>query len=66
MKAPNECPTVRLTGIDGNAFSILSEVVKALRLAGADKEYVEHYIDRATAGDYNHLLGTTMEFVNVV
>lgn len=36
MKGPFEKPTVKLIGEDGNAFSIMGHVKKALKRAGAD------------------------------
>jgi len=66
MKAPYNTPTVKLIGKNGNAFAVLGATVKALKLYGADKEYTDRYIDEAMSGDYDHLLGVTMEYVNVV
>ena len=66
MEKPNETPTVELSGEDGNAFAIMSKVSAALKKAGADKEYIEKYFDKATSGDYDHLIGVTMEYVDVV
>ena len=65
MKEPLNKPTVKLIGEDGNAFSIMGHVKQALRRAGADKEYIDAYLNKATAGDYNHVLGVTMEYVDV-
>ncbi|MHA1194190.1 MAG: hypothetical protein ACTSP9_18215 [Promethearchaeota archaeon] len=65
MKAPRLNPEVKLVGEDGNAFAILGKVSKALRKAGADKEYVDSYLHKAMDGDYDHLLGVTMEYVDV-
>ncbi len=65
MKAPDEKPELKLVGTDGNAFSILAKVRKALSRAAADKEYVEKYTTEATAGDYDHLLAVSMEYVDV-
>lgn len=65
MKQPDYTPTVKLIGENGNAFAILGSVAKALKSAGADKEYVDGYLNRAMSGDYNHLLGVTMEYVDV-
>jgi alkylhydroperoxidase/carboxymuconolactone decarboxylase family protein YurZ len=56
---------VDLIGQDGNAFFIMANVKKALRRAGASKEEIGEYISQATAGDYNQLLATTTEWVNV-
>ena len=58
-------PKVKLIREDGNAFNILGKVQKALKDAGASKEYIEEYVKEALAGDYNHLLSTTMKYVDV-
>ena len=65
MKGPLSKPTVKLTGQDGNAFSIMGRVKKALMQAGADKEYIDKYLNAATSGDYDHLLVVSMEYANV-
>jgi hypothetical protein len=57
--------TVKLTGNDGNAFSIMAQVSKALRKAGASSEELEEYMIESMAGDYNNLLRTAMKWVNV-
>jgi hypothetical protein len=57
---------VELVGNDGNAFSIMGAVTKAMRRAGVSREEQDEYFKQATAGDYNQLLATTMEWVEVV
>jgi hypothetical protein len=48
--------------VNGNAFAVMAAVAAALRKAGqADK--VAEYQERATSGDYNHLLAVSMEYV---
>jgi len=44
MIAPTTKPTVKLTSHDGNAFSIMGRVKKALMRTGADKEYIDQYL----------------------
>jgi hypothetical protein len=56
---------VKLIGNDGNAFSIMGAVTKAMRRAGVSREEQDEYFKQATAGDYNQLLVTTMEWVEV-
>jgi hypothetical protein len=56
---------VNLTDIDGNAFSIMGAVTRAMKRAGVSKEERSQYLQEATAGDYNQLLMTTMEWVRV-
>jgi hypothetical protein len=65
MKAPEQRPKVRLIGEDGNAFAVLGKVSKALKSAGADKDYIDQYLNKAMSGDYDHLLGVTMEYIDV-
>ena len=57
--------TVPLSEIDGNAFSIMATVSRALGRAGADKKILDEYFREATSGDYHHLIATTMEWVEV-
>ena len=56
---------VPLVGIDGNAFSIMNAVSGALRDAGVSKEERDEFMNEAMSGDYNHLLRTCMEWVDV-
>jgi len=55
--------SLKMVGEDGNAFSILGRAVKALR--SKKPELVKEFQDEATAGDYNHLLHTCMEWFDV-
>ena len=55
---------VDLVGEDGNAFSILGRVQKAMRRADIPKDEIDAYLKEATAGDYDHLLATTCEWVH--
>lgn len=57
--------TVKLVGTDGNAFAILGKVKGALSKAGASTDEVKLFLDEAMSGDYNHLLRTCTEWVNV-
>ena len=55
---------VQLTGQDGNAFAILGRTTAALRAAGVPSEEIDAYFAEATSGDYDHLLQTTMRWVD--
>lgn len=57
--------TVRLIGTDGNAFAIMGKVMRALKEAGYDKEFIERYQQEAMSGDYTNLLAVTMNYVNI-
>ena len=56
---------VRLIGEDGNAFMVLGKVCAALRRAGYGQEFIRAFTDEATSGDYNHLLATVTQVVEV-
>ena len=56
---------VPLSGQDGNGMFILSRVSMALKVANVPDEEIEAYRTEATSGNYDHLLQTTMETVNV-
>jgi hypothetical protein len=56
---------VELTGIDGNAFTILGTVQKALKRAGVNKAELDAYFTESTSGDYDHLIRTAMSWVTV-
>ena len=56
---------VELVGQDGNAFSIIGRVTGAMRRAGLTVEQRNEFTTEATSGDYDHLLQTVMEYVNI-
>jgi len=56
---------VQLSGEDGNAFSVMGRVVKALRRDGHG-DSVDEYTEEATSGDYDHLVQTTTRWVTVL
>lgn len=55
---------VQLTGEDGNAFSILGRVRRAIAKSN-HPELAEAFMQEAMAGDYDHLLQTCMSYVTV-
>jgi hypothetical protein len=57
--------TVQLTGLNGNAFSIMGAVRKALRNAGYSATVITAYTDEAMAGDYDNLLTVSSAWVHV-
>lgn len=56
---------VQLTGEDGNAFSIIGKVQKAMRSAGCTSTEINEFTADATSGDYDHVLQTAMKTVEV-
>jgi len=65
MTGPIEKPTVKLIDTNGNALTIIGRVKDALQKAGADKEYIQSYINQAMSGDYDNMLYVTMDYVRV-
>lgn len=57
---------VELVGNDGNAFAILGAVKKAMCRGGVERKEIDTYLEEAMAGDYDHLLQTTMKTVSVL
>ncbi len=55
---------VQLTGEDGNAFYIIGRVAKAMRRAGCSSADIDEYRQEAMSGDYDHVLQTTMRWVD--
>lgn len=56
---------VKLVGTDGNAFALLGKVRGAMRKAGIEDTEIELFLEEAMSGDYNNLLRTCCEWVNV-
>jgi hypothetical protein len=56
---------VRLTGQDGNAFAIIGRVMSAMRDAKASQDDIDAFMAEAQSGDYDHLLRTCMNWVDV-
>ena len=56
---------VQLTGTDGNAFALMARVTQGIREGGGTKADESEFMKEAMSSDYNHLLRTCMEWVNV-
>ncbi len=56
---------VKLVGQNGNAFVVLGLVSSAMKKASVPSFKIVEFKAEAMAGDYNHLLRTCMEWVNV-
>lgn len=63
MKYPNV--KVKLLGKNGNAFAILGLCQRAAKKAGLTAEQIKEFMDEATSGDYDNLLGTCMKYFDV-
>jgi hypothetical protein len=56
---------VQLSGEDGNAFSIVGTVSRALKRARVPAEEVALFRSEAMSGDYDNVLQTAMRWVEV-
>ncbi len=56
---------VQLIGTDGNALAILSKVKRHLHAHGVSENEIGEFMEEATGGDYDHLLATVMNWVEV-
>lgn len=63
VKYPNI--EVDLSGTDGNAFLVIGRVTRALKRAGVKANEIEAYRQKAMSGDYDNVLSTTMDWVEV-
>jgi hypothetical protein len=57
--------TIKLTGTNGNAFAVMGKVTRALKQNNISKEIQDKFFEEATSGDYNHVLQTCMDYVEV-
>lgn len=58
-------PTVQLTGEDGNVFSIIGRVSKALKNAGQPEKADEFRKKAMTSESYDAVLRLCMDYVEV-
>lgn len=56
---------VKLVGTDGNAFALLGKMQREMRKGGVPSDEIKTFMDEAMSGDYNHLLRTCTEWVDV-
>ncbi len=56
---------VELSGQDGNAFSILARITRAMKRAKVDKKEIAAFTKEAQSGDYHNLLNVCADWVNV-
>lgn len=53
-----------LVGIDGNAFSVMGYVLRAMKECGMSKEEQSDYQTKAMSGDYDNLLSVSVEMID--
>lgn len=59
-------PKLDLLSVNGNAFAVMGATMDALQRVGNDQSVIDAYRTQAMAGDYDHLLGVTMAYVELV
>lgn len=57
--------TVKLTGVNGNAFMLIGTVQKALRQNNVPKAESDLFMEEAMAGDYDNVIQTCLKWVEV-
>jgi len=55
---------LKLVGTDGNAFALMGRVTEALR-KGGKADLIPEFRKEATSGDYDHLVQTCCDYVEV-
>ena len=55
-----------LVGVDGNAFSVMGYVSKAMLRSGFTTKEKDEYLADAQSSDYNHLLFVSVQMVEKV
>ncbi len=53
-----------LVGVNGNAFSVMGYVARAMRKAGFNPSDIQEYQKKATSGNYDMLLCLSMEMID--
>lgn len=51
---------LELTGIDGNAYAVMGAFSRQARREGWTQQEIDHVLEEAKKGDYDHLLSTIM------
>jgi hypothetical protein len=55
---------VKLTGEDGNAFSIIGRCIQAAKRAKVPQEEINKFKEEAMSSNYDNLLCTVMDWFN--
>jgi hypothetical protein len=53
-----------LVGIDGNAFAVMSYVLKAMIECGCNKVDQAIHVENVKSGDYDHLLAVSVGMID--
>lgn len=62
VEIPTPKARVRLVGLDGNAYAIMSRAKDAMKQAGYSQAVIDAYVAEAMQGDYNHLIRVTVKY----
>ena len=54
-----------LVGVDGNAFSVMGYVLKAMKECKMSKEEQSDYQTKAMSGDYDNLLAISIKMIDL-
>lgn len=65
VPVPDTKPKLKLSGKDGNAFSILGRARRKAEDADWTDEQIEAFTTLATAGNYDHVLQTCIQYFDV-
>lgn len=65
MKSKLDKPVVKLSGEDGNVFSIIARVSKALKKAGMKEEAAEFVAKTPTCDDYWAVVALAAKYVEI-
>lgn len=55
-----------LVGCDGNAFAVMGYIAKMLKENGHSRDEIKSYEDAVQSSDYNNLLATSMDMIEMV
>jgi len=56
---------VKLVGEDGNAFSIMGRIQRAMRSEGIDQNAIDKFLSECKSSDYDNLLQVCMKYVDI-
>ena len=58
-------PVLKLSGCDGNVFSVLGKARQAAQGAGWDEEQIKAFFELAVAGNYDEVIQLCMKYFEV-
>jgi len=64
QKLVNKTIKLQLVGLNGNAFNLMGQFQRQARKEGWSSEEINLVLDECRSGDYDHLIGTLIEYCN--